>query len=420
MKNIKLYYIFLIVILFTILINLNLTSYAATPPAVLSEAAILINPNTNEVLFSKNAEEKMFPASTTKILTAILTIENVPLTDVVTASEYSTTLLGPEYSSANIQVGEQLTVEQLLQMLLVVSANDAALILAEHVGGNVDNFIIMMNEKAEDLGLTNTHFDNCYGGHSESHYTTASDLANLMYYCIQNPDFVKLSSMVSTTIPATTLYDERTYTNTNQLIIPNNKYYYQYTTSGKTGFTTPAGNCLVTTSNKDNLELICVILGGSTIDSESTRFIDSINLFDYGFSQYSYKTILDANSYVLSTDITYAPSNNNKLNIITNDEIVALVNNDIDISSFEQNIVLNENLTAPISEGQVVGTLTYTINNETYSTDLIAFNSISASKTLIYLIGIITIVVGFTISSVIYSLLRKDNTNIDIKNEELI
>lgn len=208
----------------------------------------------------------MYPASTTKIVTAILTLENSNLDDVVTVSYDAVMSIPDGYSSAFLQIGETLSVEQLLQLLLVHSANDAANVLAEHIGGSVESFVSMMNTKANELQLSNTHFTNTFGKYDDNHYTTAKDLATIMTYCIKNETFRKIAGSASCAIPATNKYKTRKYNSTNELIIPNSHYYYPHLTCGKTGFTTQAGDCLVSCSYKDNLELICVILGGKTVN----------------------------------------------------------------------------------------------------------------------------------------------------------
>ena len=163
-------------------------------------------------------------------------------------------------------MGEQFTVEQLLQLLLVHSANDAANVLAYYVGGSLDSFVSMMNTKLSDLNLDNSHFTNTYGKHEENHYTTAHDLAILMQYCMKNEDFRKIAGSASCSIPATNKYGARSYTSTNEILIPESRNYYPYVIAGKTGFTTPAGECLVSMAYKDGLELIAVVLGGETVN----------------------------------------------------------------------------------------------------------------------------------------------------------
>ena len=176
-----------------------------TEPTISAQSAYLIDNRTNKVLFQKDSDKKMYPASTTKILTAILTLENCNVDDSVTASFDAVNSIPDGYSTASIQVGETLTVEQLLEVLLIHSANDAANILAEHVGGSIDSFVAMMNTKANELGLNGSHFTNAYGKHDDNHYTTAHDLAVLMKYCLKNDTFRKISGKASCAIPATNM-----------------------------------------------------------------------------------------------------------------------------------------------------------------------------------------------------------------------
>ena len=172
-------------------------------PNITANSYIVIDNKTNKVLYNKNENKKMYPASTTKILTAIITLENCNLDDTVTAS-YDAVMSIPEgYSTANIQIGEKLTVEQLLEVLLVHSANDAANVLAEFVGGSIDSFVNMMNTKLNEIGANNSHFTNAYGLHDENHYTTAKDLAKIMQYCLKNETFRKISGQASCAISAT-------------------------------------------------------------------------------------------------------------------------------------------------------------------------------------------------------------------------
>ena len=167
----KIIYTTLIIILISIiqLSVFNITSFASesTELETYSPACILIESSTGKIIYEKNAYEKLYPASTTKIMTAILTLENCELTDVATASYNSVYSIPAGYTNANIQVGEELTIDQLLHVLLIPSANDAAVVLAEHIAGSVDNFANMMNEKAKELGCLNTHFVNPHGIHNE-------------------------------------------------------------------------------------------------------------------------------------------------------------------------------------------------------------------------------------------------------------
>ena len=367
----------LIIVLILLLLNCNFAFAVSAEPNLVSEAAILIDSNTNKILYSKNADQKMYPASTTKILTAILTLENCNLDDEVTVSDTAILDIPEGYSSANLQFGEVLTVEQLLQLLLVHSANDAANVLAEHVGGSIESFVSMMNTKVHDLGLENTHFTNAYGLHDENHYTTAYDLAIIMKYCVQNNDFRRIAGSASVAIPATNKSGVRKYDSTNDLIIPNSKNYYQYLTAGKTGFTTPAGECLVTSAYKNDIELICVILGGSqTVNNSSLRFSETKELYEYGYNNYSLKPIVSEGNSIYNVTIDNATKETENLDLIAENDINAIVSNDVSLDNLEPSITLYQNLTAPITEGTIIGSAEYDVDGVKYNVNLIASHNV--------------------------------------------
>ena len=258
-------------IFYLLIIILTLISTQVFAFSVNSPYAILIDANTGRVIYEKNASDKTFPASTTKILSAILVLENCDLSEEVTASYAAVMSIPSGASHAEIRVGETFTVEDLLTASLIQSANDATNILAEYVGGSIDSFVSMMNTRAKELGLTNSNFVNPHGLHDSNHYSSASDLAKLYRYAsceMSNKDvFNEIVSTVRFKLPATSIYSHDTYfTNTNQLIVPNNSsssknYYYKYATGGKTGYTSQAKNCLVASATKDGVNLIAVVLG---------------------------------------------------------------------------------------------------------------------------------------------------------------
>lgn len=387
----KLYGKKLILLLFVAilsLMNFSFVSATSNEPELASKAAILMDTKTGKVIYSKNENEKMYPASTTKIVTAILTLENCNLNEIVTVS-YDTVMSIPDgYSSASLQIGEQLTVEQLLQLLLVHSANDAANALAEYVGGSVDSFVSMMNTKMNELGLSHTHFTNTFGMHDENHYTTAQDLAMIMKYCMKNQDFRKLAGSASCAIPATNKYGTRRYSSTNELIIPTNSNYYPYLTSGKTGYTSQAGDCLVSCSYKDNLELLCVILGGKMINGTSTRFSETKSLYQYGYDNYSVRTLLNTNDVVTQIEVPNGTKDTKNLDLLANHSICALLENNISEDELAFEINLKEDRKAPIEQGDNLGSVIYTVDGIEYKTDLLASHSVEKSKLFNYILEI--------------------------------
>ena len=397
-KQFKIKFIFLFIILLIFIpLNYVFSADESDEIDITAGSYILIDNKTNKVLCKKDENKKMYPASTTKIVTAIMVLENCNLDDTVTAS-YDAVMSIPEgYSSANIQIGEQLSVEQLLELLLVHSANDAANILAEHVGGSVESFVTMLNTRLNELGISNTHFTNAFGMHDENHYTTASDLAKIMKYCLKNETFRKIAGKASCAIPATNKYGPRSYSSTNELLNSNSSNYYKYLIAGKTGYTSQAKECLVSTAYKDNLELIGVVL------YSNSRFSDSRKLYEYGYSNYSIKNIVNENDLITSVKVSNATKQTEDLNLLSSETIEALVNNN-STSEIKPEITLNENISAPIEEGTPLGKVTYNIEGVSYTTNIIAEHSVEKSYFYLYIsIGCGIIILIF----VIYKLSRK-------------
>lgn len=377
-------------------------------PSLVSQAAILMDNKTGKILYSKNENQKMYPASTTKILTAILVLENCSLDEIVTVSYDAIITIPDGYSLAYLQVDEQLTVEQLLQLLLVHSANDAANVLAEYVGGSIESFVCMMNTKVYEIGLSNTHFTNAFGMHDDNHYTTAQDLAILMQYCIKNENFRRLAGSASCTIPSTNKYGPRTYISTNELIIPNTNHYYPYLTTGKTGFTTQAGDCLVSCSYKDNLELICVVLGGKKINDISTRFSETKALYEYGYHNYSIQTILNADDVVAQIKVPDATNDTRNLDLLAKNSIHVLLDNEVSKDNLDFEIDLKRDIKAPIEEGDYLGNISYKIDGIEYKTDLIASHLVKKSKLLNYILEIGSVILILILTYAVFFYKKKD------------
>lgn len=347
-------------------------------PDINAESALLIDNKTNKVLYSKDMNRKMFPASTTKILTAILVLENHSLDEKVTASYNAVMTIPSGYSTASIQIDEVLTVEQLLELLLVHSANDAANVLAEYTGGSIDSFVAMMNTKINELGLSDTHFTNPYGLQDNNHYTTAHDLAIIMQYCLKNDDFRKIAGQASCAIPSTNKFEPRKYSSTNELLIAGNSNYYPNLIAGKTGYTSEAGECLVSAAYNDNLELVGVIL------NSNNRFKDTRSLYNYGYTNFSIKNIVNEKDIITNVKVKNATKDTKNLNLLVSEDIPVLANNSDDLSKIEPQITLNSDIKAPIEDGQVLGKVSYSVNGITYSTDLIAANNVEKSNFVLY------------------------------------
>ena len=370
-------------------------SNASEAPSIDLGSVYLMDNRTTKPLYKKDENIKMYPASTTKIMTAILTLENCDLNEVATASYNALSNIPEGYTTADIQIGEQLTIEQLLELLLVHSANDAANVLAEYVGGSIDSFVSMMNTKLNDLGLTNTHFTNAYGLHDDNHYSTAHDLAFLMKYCLQNETFRKISGQASCAIPATNMWGPRKYASTNELLIAGDEYYYQYVFSGKTGFTSQAKHCLVTAAYNNGLELICVVLGNDD------RFNVTRSLYEYAFSNYELKNVINENDVVTNITVNGASNKTRNLDVLISETIPALVETNV-ATELTPIIDLNDNISAPISQGDILGKVTYSINGVNYTTNLIASHDVEKSNITSYLsFGLVSIIFIFIILGIL-------------------
>ena len=267
--------------------NTNDASYIwPTGPSLDAASAVLIEANTGLVLFEKNAHETHYPASTTKLMTTLLALENAQLNETVTCSYDSVYEIEFNSSRIWVDVGEELIMQDALYAVLLASANDVSYAVAEHVGGTYENFIQMMNDRAAELGCKNTHFMNPHGLDDPNHYTTAYDLALIARAAVQYPVFNQISGSRNYEMPTTNLCDEtRWISNTHRFIKKSDsRYLYDGVFAGKTGYTDIARTTLVTCAKRNGLTLICVLMKVSTGDQ---AYVDAANLLNFGFNNFS-------------------------------------------------------------------------------------------------------------------------------------
>lgn len=394
----KVRYILFLMLTFLISSAYITTSFAvdASSISVYSPSCILMDASSGKILYEKNAKQVRYPASTTKIMTAILVLENCELTDVATVSRNAIHSIPPDYVTSNIKEGEELTIEQLLNVLLIPSANDAAVVLAEHISGSVSKFSDLMNEKAKEIGCENTHFVNPNGIHNKNHVSTAYDLALIGRYAMQNATFRKIVKKTQYTLPATNKYkkEDRTFKTTNDLLIKNtskskSNYYYPDATGVKTGYTGEAGNCLVSSAKRDNMEVIGVVLGADfTKEGLSEKFLDSITLLNYAFDHYTIQTLQEKNNVLQEVEVPSATKETRNLKVLVKDNIETLVEKGASSGTTLNPEISIDKLKAPISASSKVGTITYTIDGKSYSSDLIAGDNVLPSNTLSLLLRI--------------------------------
>lgn len=394
MKKYRLFALVLVVSIMTTLL-LPFQSLALEPPEFHGKNAILVDANYDEVLYEVGGHDKVYPASITKVMTALLTLEAIESGKLtaqtqITASATAATI--PKGSStANIKAGEVLTVEQLLYCLLLPSANEAAQILAETVGGDIDTFVGMMNDKAKKLGCENTHFANPHGFHDPDHYTTPYDITLFMKAAMEYDLFQKIVTSPNYTIPATNLSEQRTVHNTNALTSnwTYTGYLYAPGTGGKTGSTDEAGKCLVETAKKGDTYLISVVMGEpekvTLADGTEVvaQFYDTIQLLNWGFENFRRTVISEDSEVVAKVNVTLS-TQSDQVMVRPSGSIARTLPKDVKVDEMEKVINLfNDTVEAPVEQGQVLGTMVLKYQGEEYGTlDLIADSSVERSEFL--------------------------------------
>ena len=274
------------------------TAYAAaewpSDISISADGGILMDINSGAVLFEKNSHEPYYPASITKILTALIVIENCGLDETVTFSNTAVNTLEPNSSILGARAGDTLSVRDCLYALLLQSANEVANALAEHCAGSMDAFAEMMNEKAAELGCTDSHFANPSGLNDPDHYVSAYDMALIAKAAFSNPTFVEVDSTTYYDVPAGKLKqypDGWRYYAHHRMLRRNDSLYYEGVIGGKTGYTSLAGNTLVTCAERDGMKLVAVVLNG-----HQTHYSDTKALFDYGFKNFKSVPVADQDS----------------------------------------------------------------------------------------------------------------------------
>lgn len=396
------------------IIDSNLTNDEKENSEVLvySASCSLLDVDTGIFLFEKNANAKMYPASTTKLLTALVVLDNCnDLSQKVNVSYYAVHSIPYSYSIANLHEGESFTVDELLHVLLIASANDAAYVLAEYFANNGNNYPVtssessketfeksieifanMMNKKATSLGCTASHFINPNGIHDENCYTTAHDLALIGKCAYNNQTIRNIVKKVKYELPHTSIFNEdRIFQTTNTLLRKDKKTYYEYANGLKTGYTDSAKSCIISSAKKDNRNLIAVVLGGNTGHNEDSRDADCIRLFEYGFNNYATSQLVKKDEIVKHISILNGTKESNELDIYSNKDLSALVKlgEAIDVTP---EIKINKSL-APIAKDEVVGTIKYTVDGIDYEADLKASHDVyvSSSKNIFLILGLMFI-----------------------------
>ena len=346
-------------------------------------ASILVNAETGEIIHAENEKEKKFPASTTKIMTALLALEKCSLSDVVTMQDEDFTDVKNGASNAGLKVGEKITVENLLYCLLLPSGNEAANALARVTGGYVDEFVQMMNDRAKELGCVNTHFANPNGLHDDNHYSCAYDLYLIAQQAMKNSTFATIVNTAQKKLPATNMNVERIIYTTNQLILSSySSIYYDNCYGIKTGHTSQAGYCLVSYAKQSGYTYYSVILGAKAGSEYAGSFTETKRLFEWAFDNFRLKTATEAGSAVTECPVRLGRGTD-YVTLVTADDVSVLIPNGAEVSDLDIQIATEDSYDAPIAQGDKLGTVTYSYQGmECATADLIALSEVQRSPIL--------------------------------------
>ncbi len=390
-----------LILLFTLALSLVPSSAAPAVPNqedldLFCTHAVLLDANHGEILYDMKANERAYPASITKLMTVLLVLEAIEygqlsLSTPVAAGETRMQDVTYSYVNAELKLGEVLTVEELLYLVILPSYADACNVLAVAVDGTIEDFVDHMNRKASELGCQNTHFTNPVGMHNENHYSTAYDLALILKACLEYDTYLEIAKVPKYTLHATDLSGPREMYNTNALVSTwrYSGYIYDKCIAGKTGNTDEAGRCLAAAAEDGDEVLISVILGSGPMevpgDTElrQGQFRESKRLLEYGFNNFHRVTITKDSEPVGKVAVTMSRQAD-EVNVKAQGSITRTLPKSMDVDDIETRVTLFEDtVEAPVEAGQVMGTMTLYYEDEVYGTlDVVAITSVERSELL--------------------------------------
>lgn len=389
MKNRVLSFLIVSVLLFCCT---NVFAFATTTeldpvPDVTAQRVVLLNLDTNASVYTKNAEEKAYPASLTKLVTLLVATDMITdYKQIVTATKscYDDLVVGS--SNIGITDGEEFVIEDLLYAVAISSANEAANALAIHLCGSIQAFVDKMNEKAKALGANNTHFINTHGLHDENHYTTAKDMSLIAKAAFENEHVIKYLSTASYKIPPTNkTVDRPTLITTNSLLRQNSGIYYKYCKAGKTGTTTAAGYNLISIAQKGDCSFLLVAMNAPKNSEGNPIFKESRSLYMWAFDNYTNSKILGDSEIITEVEVGLSAKGDHLI-LIPESNLYAVIADNLDITTLEREITTNEEILAPITQGDVLGTITLKKDGIVYgTTNLVASDNVERSTVLYYL-----------------------------------
>lgn len=366
---------------------ISVSAYEITGFDITAKSGMLVSMDTGEILYSNNIDDKVYPASITKIMTVTLMLESEkydPAGKVAMTKEVEDLILGTGSAVSNFQIGEEITQLDLVYTVLMSSFGDCAYLAAIYYGGSVEEFVNMMNAKAHELGLTGTHYSNPVGLHDEQTYTTVRDIYTLTTYALKNETFKTVCETSRYTIEATNKSAKRILSTTNFLQDPNTNYYYQYAKGVKTGYTDEAGRCLVSTASYNGYNYMCILMNCPPNADRRHEFIESANLYRWAFNNFSFKQVANSTEPVceipveLSLETDFIP-------LYFEKPFVTVLPNGADDSTIVVKTKLSsDSVEAPVKKGDVLGTADIVYAEQVIGTvNLVAGDSVKASKLLI-------------------------------------
>ena len=346
-------------------------------------ASILVNGETGEIIHADNEHKKTYPASCTKIMTALLALEHLQVDDIVTMEDSDFKDVKNGASNAGLKVGEKITVENLLYCLMLPSGNEAANALARATGGSISDFVNMMNDRAKELGCTNTHFVNPNGLHDENHYSSAYDMYLIAAKAMENSTFATVVNTAQKKLPATNLNEERLLYNTNHLILSRySSVYYDNCYGIKTGHTTPAGYCLVSYAKQNGYTYYSVVFGAKAGEEYAGSFTETKRMFEWAFDNFRMKTATAAGAAVTECPVRLGRGSDH-VTLVTAKDVPVLIPKGLDLAQLDTKITTEKSYDAPIAKGQKLGTVTYSYKGMKCATaDLISLTEIKRSPIL--------------------------------------
>ncbi len=378
MKKIRLFPLLLLIcLLFT---QLAPAASALEPPALDGQAIVLVDLSSDNILFELNKDEQRAPASLTKIMTVLLALEAISsgrcaMDDMVTAQADCREGLGEDSSSAGINPGDVLSMRDLLYCSMISSANEACNIIGSYLEGSVSAFVEKMNERAQELGCENTHFTNTNGLPTEDHYSSAYDIVLITREAMRYPDFMEIANTVSYTPESSRLNNGEAIGNSNALINPHsdyggNRYLYEYASGIKTGYTRAAGYCLISTAEKDGVQLMAVVMGcNGWLNAgleEYRNFSDTITLYDWAFNNFVYQTVVSASAQLAEVEVDLA-QDGGLTPLYAQQDVVLLLPRDVDPGSVETEVsIYDDRLVAPLPAGTVLGEARVLVEGKDY------------------------------------------------------